>query len=105
MDDNDDGGGSGGGTSDTNECLVVCCDSGKPVWIPLQEKDSLVSCAFHPTRKIAAWSHSRGSLQVLDLATSRIVAMTLEEPAAASGSAARICRGTWLAALTAYLGT
>ena len=98
--------------SQISDCLVVCCDGEKPVWIPWTEQTghrSQISCAFHPSQKIAAWSRSLDELQILDLATGEITSETMEEPAAARASASVVCRGrrrinckVWLIRLTGF---
>jgi hypothetical protein len=82
--------------SQVSDCLVICCDGEKPVWNPWTERKgnrSRLSCAFHPSQKIAAWSRSLDELQILDLATGEITSKTVEEPAAARASASVVCRG------------
>jgi len=82
--------------SQVSACLVICCDGEKPVWNPWTEQKgnrSQISCAFHPSQKIAAWSRSLDELQILDLATGKITSKTIEEPAAARASASVVCRG------------
>ena len=97
LDASSDGDGDNGdeldGSKRIEDCLVVFCDGAKPVWIPLADTDPLVSCAFHPAKSIVVWSPSRCSFQLLDLDTGMIESQTLEEPAAASGSATKTCRG------------
>jgi hypothetical protein len=94
------GSGDGGGDEDSKaieetDCLIVCCEGEKPSWFTWGESGSrsLISCAFHPSRSIAAWSRSLDELQIFDLTTGRTVSKVLPEPAGARASKAVIYRG------------
>jgi hypothetical protein len=84
-----------------SDCLVICSEGGKPQWIPWTEKSSnrmQIFCAFHPTRRIAAFSRGPGKLEILDMANGKISNQAIEEPesvrASVSGSVS--CRGEFL---------
>jgi len=84
-----------------SDCLVICSEGWEPQWIPWTEKSSKrtqISCAFHPTRRIAAFSRQAGKLEIVDMANGKISNHTIEEPgsvrSSASGSVS--CRGEFL---------
>lgn len=84
-----------------SDCLIIYSEGKMPRWIPWTEesgKRMQVSCAFHPTRRIAAFTRGPGELEIIDLANGEISNHAMEEPelVRTNVSASVICRGETL---------
>ncbi|KAJ9602077.1 hypothetical protein H2200_013437 [Cladophialophora chaetospira] len=77
------------------DCLMICCNGEEPLRIlwTVPANDRLqVSCAFHPSRKIAVFSQHLDELQIVHFAEGETFHRLMEEPAGARASASIYCR-------------
>ncbi|KAL9080686.1 MAG: hypothetical protein Q9157_000573 [Trypethelium eluteriae] len=64
-------------------CMLFVCGAESPIyafWTGPAERSDVV-CAFHPTEKLAVWSHSAQELKVTHLSSGRTESTILPEPA------------------------